>query len=400
MRSALGRRRLTPWLIAVTAAGLAIRFLPGFLALTTSDMEYYLLLWEGFIHEHGAAAYAEVFSNYAPLYTYLMGLVALLPEELWSFGIKLVSICGDVVLAWAAGAVVAAAGWQLPARVSVNLRWATAAAVMWLPTVMMNSAMWGQCDVFWTSCCMLSLWCFLRRRPVAAMLWFGVAVSFKQQAIFFSPVVLVMLLLGRARWWQLVLVPAVYALTCVPCALAGREWESLLNVYVEQRHTSIDWWAHAPSPYLFIRHMPYSPKKALAIMWAVGVFTLVLCIVVARRMRKMNRRDQVRLILVFTAFCGVFYPYVLPMMHERYMYLGDIATLVAAIALWRSRSMWLAALCTQCASGIAVGSILKQKFEVAGVLETAVAFATVALAILAIMLYRSRLNPINPDESR
>jgi len=359
-------------------------------------MAYSLLPWTRAIDSGGIGAYGTIFANYTPLYTYFLGLVALLPESMWLAGVKAISIAGDIVCAAAVGAIVRYSAPILhnlhpqDADFSVvrrNLTLASAVATLFLPSVWANSAMWGQCDVLWSGCCVLSLLFFIKERPTAGMIWFGVAFAFKQQAIFFTPVIFMLLLAGKARWWQVLWVPAVYLATCLPCALLGRSWLSLLDVYFYQGVSTGEWYYNSPNLYLFLRGESANGIAILAIMLLLVAFTIFLCRRLAKRFCSLDRKGQLTLTLIFTAFCAGFYPFALPGMHERYFFLCDITALIAACALLDDWKMWLAAVTMECGSFVAVYGVLSWRHLNDSYMAIGVAFTTVAIATLAVRLW-------------
>lgn len=383
--------------IFIGIAAVAARFLPGIIDILTSDLKIYVLNWVKWIHLCGASAYADAFTNYAPLYTYLLAPISLLPQELWPLGIKTLSILGDIALAGAVGGVVAQVSYGASQRFRLNIGLCAGAAVLWLPTVIINSAAWGQCDVLWTACCIFSLLFFLKDKPLAAMLWFGLAMSFKMQAIFFFPVVAMLLFAGKVKWWHLLAGAGVFVLTCVPCMAAGRPWFEVLRVYEMQARMGIDWYANVASPYIIFRNFDYYRPVAVVILAIEAALSVWLCLKIARSFRAMDAASRVRLLLILTAFCGVVYPYCLPTMHERYMYMGDIATLMAAFALWSNRRMWIAAACTELASILTVGGVLTGLDTIPGVLPAGVIFATIAVVLLSRELYLTLFPKTNND---
>jgi len=63
--------------------------------------------------------------------------------------------------------------------------------------VIINGAAWGQCDAIYTAFCLGSLYFILADRPAWACILFGLALSFKLQAVFFAPVLLLLFLRGK-----------------------------------------------------------------------------------------------------------------------------------------------------------------------------------------------------------
>jgi Gpi18-like mannosyltransferase len=97
-----------------------------------------------------------------------------------------------------------------------------------------NSAAWGQSDAIYTAFCIGSLYFLLKVRPAWACVLFGLAISFKLQAIFFLPVLLIVLLRRKFAMKYLLLIPAVFLLMLAPAFIAGRDAWSLPTIYVEQ----------------------------------------------------------------------------------------------------------------------------------------------------------------------
>ena len=85
---------------------------------------------------------------------------------------------------------------------------------------MLNSAAWGQCDSIYAAFCLGSLYFLLRGRTWWACVFFGLALSFKLQAIFFLPALLIVLVVNRQRLLALLAVPADVR----GDAAAGRRW--------------------------------------------------------------------------------------------------------------------------------------------------------------------------------
>ncbi len=109
-----------------------------------------------------------------------------------------------------------------------------ALVIVFAPTIFINSAAWGQCDAIYTAFCLGSLYFLLKERPAWACIFFGLAISFKLQAIFFLPVLLILLLRRKLPMKYFILIPAIFLLMLVPAFIAGRDAQSLLTIYVGQ----------------------------------------------------------------------------------------------------------------------------------------------------------------------
>src|SRR5712691_1051958 len=194
----------------------------------TSDYTVFLSQWYDFIQTHGGfAALKYNFSNYNPPYLYLLTLTTYLPIPKL-VAIKTLSVVFDGVLGLFAYLIL-----------SLRYRRSYAAVVgvlviLFAPTIVINSAAWGQSDAIYTAFCLGSLYFLLKERPAWACVFFGLAISFKLQAIFFLPVLLVLLLRRKLPLKYLLLIPATFLLMLAPAFIADRNAWSLLTIYAAQ----------------------------------------------------------------------------------------------------------------------------------------------------------------------
>ncbi len=207
---------------------LAIALRVSLYHIVTSDYTVFLSQWYDFIQTHGGfAALRYNFSNYNPPYLYLLALVTYLPIPKL-VAIKSLSVVFDGVL-----------GLFTYLILSLKYRRSYAAilgalVVLFAPTIVINSSAWGQSDAIYTAFCLGSLYFLLKERPAWACVFFGLAISFKLQAIFFLPVLLIVLLKRKLPIKYLVLIPAVFLLMLAPAFFAGRDAWSLLTIYAGQ----------------------------------------------------------------------------------------------------------------------------------------------------------------------
>ena len=225
-RRAPARSRLV---IAVTVVvAVLVRFV--FINQVSADYRTFVSPWYDQLKAGGLSALDGDYSNYNPPYLYLLALATHLPLPK-IIAIKGISMVFDLLLATFAALIVRE---RFPRPVLPLL---TFALVLFAPTVVVNSAPWGQCDSIYAAFCLGSLYFLITRKPWWACVFFALGLSFKLQAIFFLPVLLIVLVVNRRRWAELLAllaVPAVFALMLVPAALAGRDISSLLSIYPTQ----------------------------------------------------------------------------------------------------------------------------------------------------------------------
>ena len=359
-RAPAGSRLVVGGVIAATIVlALLVRFV--FINQVSGDYRTFVSPWYDQLKTGGFSALGADFSNYNPPYLYVLAAVTYLPLPK-IIAIKGISMVFDLLLAMFA-ALIVRDRFPRPA-----LPLLTFAVVLFAPTVVVNSAVWGQCDSIYAAFCLGSLYFLIKRRPWWACVFFALGLSFKLQAIFFLPVLLIVMVVNRQRraaLLALLAVPAVFALMLVPAALAGRDVSSLLSIYpnqisgggtgqagaggfgggaggggaavggVGQRGQGTGAAAdsltlNAPTFYQWITSGSSSAWKYLGPA-AAAVLVAVVGLVAWLRRRPLCAAHIV--ILATAVVLAV--PFLLPEMHERYFYLADVLTVVMAVYVRR-----------------------------------------------------------------
>ena len=308
--------------LILIAVGVALSLLVriALVPFESEDFIYFLRPWNHEIRASGFSVLGTPFSDYQPAYLYLLALTSSLPiPAVWA--VKLISIAGDLVLAWftflsvrvhyPAGAMAPAAGL----------------AMLVVPTVVLNSAAWGQCDVLYTLALVAALLCLLRDRPAWTCLAYGVAMSFKLQAVFFAPVLVLAWLHGRVRLRHLALAPAVFVVMFHPALYLGRPPSSLFGIYAAQTQAYKALQIRAPNPYQWL------PDGAYDLVAPLGIAVAVAAVVLLLWMLRRGAWASADRLWVAAAYAFVLVaPLLLPAMHERYFYAADVFSVLYASA--------------------------------------------------------------------
>jgi Gpi18-like mannosyltransferase len=214
----------------ITVLLISIAFRLYSLPKISLDMEAGLFKWYGFILKRGFVnAFKEDFALYTPPYLYLLALTTLVDGIVSRVTlIKLISILFDVVSAFYVYKIVCI---KYPLG---RAPWLAAALAWALPTVILNSSYWGQCDSIYTAFLLACVYFLLTERPVWAMFFFSVAFAFKLQAIFLLPFLGVYTLRRKIPWLSFALIPITYIILSIPTIWAGRPWLDVLTIYAHQ----------------------------------------------------------------------------------------------------------------------------------------------------------------------
>lgn len=328
------RRRSSFWYISwgVIALSSVIRIL--WYPVVVSDYTYFGKPWFDALRSHaGLTAFAEPFADYAPMYLYLLKILTVIPvSSLYSE--KTLSLLFDVLIAGAAYLMLKRTSiW----RTRSDIAFLCAAALFALPTVMMNSSLWGQTDALYGFGVVASLFFILTDAPFLAALSFGFAISLKLQAIFFAPVVIGYLARKRETWKYLIVPPSIYVLSMLPAWIGGGQLRYWLFIYLAQAHEYPWLSVSAQSAFAFLQPLPLSMSATNAFFW-LGIAAAAACAAFITHRMQNTPVLTARTVILMSLASVLIIPYLLPRMHERYFYVAD---LIAVLYAFYRRGRWL-----------------------------------------------------------
>ena len=100
--------------------------------------------------------------------------------------------------------------------------------MLFWPTVVLNGALWGQCDSVYAALAVLSIYLVLSGHPLLGVVSIGASFAFKLQAVFVMPVFLLFWLTRRVKLRHALAFPAVCVVMVLPAVIAGRGlWDAL-----------------------------------------------------------------------------------------------------------------------------------------------------------------------------
>jgi Gpi18-like mannosyltransferase len=305
----------------------------------SGDMLAFLYPWFSRILIDGFPAMAGDYANYSPPYLYLLGLASLFSSIAPPiFLIKSISILFSVFAALIFGLIVM--------KVSCNRNLAVGSACFFLliPSVAINAAWWGQCDVIYTSLMLCAFLASLKRRPFLVMVFFSMSLAFKAQAIFLGPYLLYLVLKKELPLKYVTVVPLVYACMLMPAWLAGRPALELASIYLQQGEYYKALSMHVPNPWALV-------EKYHLIRYKVGVITGMLVAVIANLALVVKAiksgQDEVKTKLLLITATMIASPYLLPKMHDRYFFPADVFTVLLCVLFPK---YWVSAVAMQVAS--------------------------------------------------
>lgn len=348
--SSLPARKLDNRLLLVVGAIVVLVALAArtvFFDYESLDYFAFLRRWYDHIAANGGfqALRDPSFSDYNIPYLYLLAVLTYLPIPPL-IGIKLISVVFDLIL-----------GFFVYRMVSLRYpnSWIPLLAgsiVLFLPTIVLNSSMWAQADAIYAAFSVGGVYYLMRQRPWLACAFFGLALSFKLQAIFLFPLLLLLVLRKQIPWRALLLIPGTYLAMDVPALLLGASPKALLNVYLSQVGSYSSLTLNAPNVY---QYLSVDTSDALRYTGIAVTAVLIVALAMPVVLRRITMTPS-RILLAATVL-AVLVPYFLPAMHERYFYLADVLTVVAACYL--PRALWALPVLVQFASAFSYAVFLR-----------------------------------------
>ncbi len=294
------------------------------------DMRGALLPWyEKLSSMNPKIALSTQVGNYNLLYQLVIYLLSFIKGEA-IYKIKIFSVIFDYVLA--------AGVYAFVKKISEKKAFVAYAITLFLPTVWLNSALWGQCDAIYVSLIIVALYMLYTGRPVLSFILLGVAFAFKLQTVFIIPFYVFAYIIciknkkRDIRLWHFALIPLTVVATALPNIIAGRPVKDIFDIYLEQTDTYKYITMNYPSFWNVI-HLVYENDKA----WCIGITCLALIFLMIFIFIK--KADVMGKHFLWCAFlisytCVLF----LPSMHERYGMLYEILALIMAFG---AGYMWI-----------------------------------------------------------
>ena len=308
--------------IAIFVFGVLIRIPP--MEYVSGDFYHYLSPWFDEIKESGLS---HQVGNYNLVYQFLIYLMTKLPfKAIYSY--KILSCLFDYLLAIIAGRAV----YRLLDK--DRRRWGSlvvTGVVLLSPVVILNSAVWAQCDSIFVFFAVFALFALMKEKYVLSMIMLGISFAFKLQAVFLFPVFLfVYFVRKRFTVLSFVWVPLSVIACGIPTMFYGRNPLETITIYTEQTEVYPYMSLNSPSFWqLVLKPMDVSQYESMKTT-AIFLTIVILFAVMVYWIKNRFSTDGVNLIamaFLLTYICVLF----LPAMHERYSYIYEILAICLAI---------------------------------------------------------------------
>ncbi len=329
----VGEKKLLLWVenhvgilffVIVSAISLLIRLAGA--NYISDDMQSFLIPWYGQIKTGGGLFALDIqVGNYNLLYQTIISLLTYIDfKEVYLY--KIVSVVFDYILAFTAARYLC----KLCNKGHVFFN-TVYAVLLFLPTVVLNSAFWGQCDVMYTSMVLLFLFDLYSEKYLRSFIWFGLAFAFKLQAVFILPFAICYYFYKkRFSIGYFIFSLAVFWLSGLIAYFFGRDLLSPLKIYFAQANYYPKMYLNSTSFWRLLGD-DYGAFGGFAILITIIICGIGVYAIMAYKIRINTLEHFFGIATWFVWTCVLF----LPAMHERYTFLLDILLVILAFILPR-----------------------------------------------------------------
>ena len=279
----------------------------------------------------GIEALQAYTGDYAMPYAFIIWLLTKLPVP-FLYSLKVLNGIFDFALAVLGGKIV-----QYFKKGDFSAFICGYGVILLMPNVFFNSCYWGQCDGMYTTFLLAAVLSLLHKKYPLMMIFLGLTLSFKLQAIFILPFILLIYWVRKAFSVLLfACIPVTMLLMNIPAMIAGYSPMITFVKYMGQTESYPWLYYFYPNLWFFFQARPYYQFSTGAILLALTA--LMIFIVLFVQKKKQLTEENMIPILLWTVYTCVFF---LPSMHERYGFFAEMIALIMAVIY--VRSSWVAA---------------------------------------------------------
>ena len=244
-----------------------------------------------------------------------------------------------------------------------------------LPTILVNTALWGQTDIYYSLVMLLTVYFFLHHKPYAALAAWGIAISLKAPPLFLGPFLLFLFIKKQIPWKAILIPPMIYILCAIPFLLLGAPPEKTLGIYFSQTGSFHSLCMNCASIWSFFPSIDYQTGLISGILLTLAGVLGYLWIM----LKKIDPADPSKIVLA-ALLSAILMPFLLPKMHERYFFFAELLSVCLIFLDWR---FLLAAVLLQISTGSAYWHYLMHN---ASVLSTGIS-TTINLLVIGLLFW-------------
>lgn len=315
----------------ITAITLFIRF--ALIKNTSDDIESFIRPWFYELKNNGGLFGLKLdIGNYNLPYLTILALLTYLPIDP-IISVKMVSILFDYICAFAVMQIIYI---LFEDNKNKNLYALLAYIVITLlPTVILNSSYWGQADSIYTAFILISIVYLLKEKYTLAFVYLGISFAFKLQFIFILPLYALLFISNKKiSILHFAIIPIVNLVLCLPSIAFGKSFLSCIKVYINQ---TADYSNYLSMNFPGIWNILF-PKNIIKYNYVIstgtnitiyGILTMLTIYAILAFLVKLKRIEfDKKMIIEFGLLSIMIATFFLPHMHDRYLYVADILSVL------------------------------------------------------------------------
>lgn len=324
-------------LISILAIGIRVPLIN----YVSGDMEDFVLVWMEQLKSHGGIkALGLEIGNYNIIYMTLLAILTYIPFNKMIL-VKILSIVFDFIIAWAGAVIIVDLIKKQEKKNIIFL--ISYGMLLFAPSLILNSSMWGQCDSIYVAFIILSIMFLIKKKYVKSLIMLGIAFAFKLQTIFIFPLY-GLIYLGQKKFpfYYFFIIPIVNFISWLPAIINGRSIVSCVKIYLGQTETVNNLInRNIVNVYNFIFNANSTFVRDMSgRVGYIGIVLLLLIFIgisIMIMVKKIDiKDDKIFLIGIWGVLISVF---LLPHMHERYLIIADI--LLVIYLLVYNKHVWV-----------------------------------------------------------
>lgn len=368
---------------------LVITILGGFIRyigkdFVSDDMSRCLIPWFNVFKEAGGlSGLSKQIGNYNLFYQTIIAFISNIDMNC-IYLYKIISIVFDYLLALSCAYIVCKLldrDWKKD-----SFFYLVYTVILMLPTVVLNSAYWGQCDSIYVFFVIWTVYLIYAERYKMGFFMFGIAFAFKLQSIFILPAIL-LFYVAKKSFSILNFGITIFSFWCsgLVAYFYGRGLLECFSIYVKQTDYSHKMYLNVSSFWILFRDNLYDDLYKFAIILTIVLLGVGLYLI----LEKKKTMDMAENYLNTYCWCVWTVILFLPAMHERYTYMLDIMLIMLCFV--NIRYIW-------CAFVEVLLSILTYSHYLYGAVSVNRTFAIanlLAWAIFSVLIFRENKNPVS-----
>lgn len=319
-------------LVMITLLSLVFRFI--FINFVSDDFESFLNVWYNHFKSFGGFdALKSSPSNYNYPYQYILAFFSYFKVNLL-YTLKFISFIFDYIMAIFAALIVYEILKSKTDYVKNKNKYKFIAVITYclvilIPTVILNSAAWGQCDSIYTSFILISFYFLLKKKSIYSFIFLGLAFSFKLQAVFVLPFYFLIWYKNRDfKLYEFLIIPIIDFIMCIPATFWGVSIKNCILLYFNQANGYDSLVANIPNLYAFFNNINNYSKTIFTILGIAMTFLVLSLIALILfdefRLKEKIKKEQYIDILILSLMIIIYF---LPRMHDRYLYIADVLSI-------------------------------------------------------------------------